>query len=699
MKRKFNPMLLLMGMLSTGFVALAQDVDEDLFTLSLEELMNVPINSASKRAETLFDAPLSSYTITKADIDKAGSTSIMEALRLAPGVIVREQTNGVYDIHIRGFDNVLRQSETYTTSNLATLVMIDNRPVFNHNLGGTFWEALPIDLNDVERIEIVRGPSAPLFGPNAVTGVINIITKRLNSNKTMVNANAQLGNRSTQIANTSIGKNFGKVSAIVSGNYQKRERFDDTYYRPSTNQFYTVGELNEIIPANPFSQSIINQYPDPGLAMERYGANAFVTIKAADQINFDISTGIQRAETQKIFLSNAFNGGMLFTNNKTETNYINVASTIYGLTLRTSYLTGYDNLALAASPNQYDYKVTDLSAEYAIGLGKVGNLVPGLSYQRSAYGDEAYVGEGLLFLNGEEVTISTSSAFVRTDLKPIESLRIIAALRVDRFSSPDDAYLAYELATTYKLNESNLIRAAITRSNSGSFIGNNFLNLSVPTANPGVSFLRSGNENLNLFRVDMIEFGYRSKLSKQVQLDIDVFQQKAENFTALILTSPVSQEFKNIPTTATQRGITLSLNIVPVEKLQFKPFITLQSTETSDLPSSYNDPAIDPSVTYSTTKNKNTPGFYGGYFLNYKVTKALNVNINGYYFGAHQQGATGLNDINGKVLVNAKVSYTINNVSIFLNGRNALNNNSREFFGADRTAGLYTAGLSYNLLK
>src|SRR5689334_10138079 len=112
----------------------AQENDPSYYDLSLEELMKVPISSASKKNETLFDAPLSSYTITQSDIKKAGSTSIMEALRLAPGVIVREQTNGSYDIHIRGFDNVLRHSETFTKTNLATLVMIDNRPVFNHNL-------------------------------------------------------------------------------------------------------------------------------------------------------------------------------------------------------------------------------------------------------------------------------------------------------------------------------------------------------------------------------------------------------------------------------------------------------------------------------------------------------------------------------------------------------------------------------------
>src|SRR6188768_1063761 len=201
--------LVLLCLLSSS-VVFAQETKteeggDDLYTLSLEELMNIPINSASKKDETLFDAPLSSYTITRADIDKSGATRIMEALRLAPGVIVREQTNGVYDIHIRGLDNILRTSEAYTKSNLTTLVMIDNRPVFNHNLGGTFWETLPIDLNDVERIEIVRGPSAPLFGPNAVTGVINIMTKR-SSAKRYVNANVQYGTPSTTIANAAFGK-------------------------------------------------------------------------------------------------------------------------------------------------------------------------------------------------------------------------------------------------------------------------------------------------------------------------------------------------------------------------------------------------------------------------------------------------------------------------------------------------------------
>ncbi len=98
----------------------AQDADS-LMNLSLEELMNIPIQSASKKKETLFDAPLSSYTISAAEIERSGANSIPEALRLAPGVIVREQTNGVYDVSIRGLDNLTRGDVSYSSSSSAML--------------------------------------------------------------------------------------------------------------------------------------------------------------------------------------------------------------------------------------------------------------------------------------------------------------------------------------------------------------------------------------------------------------------------------------------------------------------------------------------------------------------------------------------------------------------------------------------------
>src|SRR5580693_5240503 len=163
--------------------------------------MNVPIYSVSKSTESTFDAPLSSSVVTREEIRKAGCTTIMEALRLVPGVIVREQTNGNYTVDIRGLDNLPPNLGVYFMANSTTLVMIDERPVYNYLQGGTFWETLPVDLNDVERIEVVRGPAAAMYGPNAESGVINIITASAKKKGVYVVANGQYGNYNTGIAN------------------------------------------------------------------------------------------------------------------------------------------------------------------------------------------------------------------------------------------------------------------------------------------------------------------------------------------------------------------------------------------------------------------------------------------------------------------------------------------------------------------
>ncbi|MCU0382451.1 MAG: TonB-dependent receptor plug domain-containing protein [Cyclobacteriaceae bacterium] len=709
-----NLLLTALVLLASVTCLFAQDepAKQDIYELSLEELMNIPINSASKKSETLFDAPLSSYTITKAEIEKSGVTTIMEALRLAPGVIVREQSNGNYDIHIRGFDNILRNSEIYTRNNLATLVMIDNRPVFNHNLGGTFWEALPIDLNDVERIEIVRGPSAPLFGPNAVTGVINIITKRVEEGKTNVFATVQGGTQNTFIANSSVGRNFGKISAQASVNFQQRNRFDETYYLPDANDFFTVEELQQVFNAQP-NNTITNlkdQYPDPALAMNKWGANGIVQYKESEDINFELAFGTQQSEVQKVFLGNILAGEIPLTFNESKTSYLNVATKVKDFSFRGSFLTGNDNLSFATSPNRYDFSVTEANAEYTLKLGKTGTLVPGASFQSARYGDGDYKNAGLVFLNGEDATITTVSGFIRTDISPVKNLRVLAALRADKFSSHDDVYLAYELASTYKLNENNLIRFALTQSNSGSFIGNNDLNFIAPLPlGQGINLNRVGNENLDLFTVQMFELGYRVKVSKSLQFDLDGFVQKADQFSALLTserlspTIPLRQEFLNVPTAATQTGATFAVNFVPNEKIQIKPFLTWQKTETKNLPSSFNTEAVGTQigqpVTYSNSKHRATPSVYGGYYLQYNPVKNLSLNVTGYYMSAQTQYGDTDQEIDNIMLVNAKIAYQIKSVTVFVNGRNILNNDSRQFWGTDRAGSTWLAGLSFDLNK
>jgi iron complex outermembrane recepter protein len=699
--KKRSVTLLLLLQLSVSAFAQEQTQTEDLYELSLEELMNVPINSASKRDETLFDAPLSSYTITRSEIEKSGATSIMEALRLAPGMIVREQTNGNYDIHIRGFDNLLQYNEDFAKINSTTLVMINDRPVFNNNLGGTFWESLPIDLNDVERIEIVRGPSAPLFGPNAVTGVINIITRRF-EDKLSVTSSVQAGAPSMQLRNLSIGSKINdKFSVGASVNYQKRNRWETDYYSIANDNFdFTV---------NP------NNYPNQDVSMNKYGVNAFVGFKANDNISVDATLSTQEAEAQKAFSGTT---STVLTTNFIRYQSVNLQSKIYGATVRASHLTGRDNLNFNSAPSRYNQSVTELLGEYEIKLTENLQVVPGISYQQANFDDAEFVQDGTTFLNGKEVEVTTSSAFLRADFRPIKNLRLIAAGRYDKFSSPDDGYLAYEFATTYKLDDSNILRAAVTRSNSGSFGANNFIDLSVVVPNGGgpginINYIRRGNTNLELFTVKMIELGYRSQLSKSLQVDVDLFAQEASNLNGLVLKGPdgtftnglpnVIEEFSNIVTEAIQIGSSIAINFVPNDKIQVKPFVTVQKTRLENAYSEFNNQT----ATFSNKDHENTPSIYGGYYFNIRATEKLNINSSAYFFGAHRQydkadldDNSAAGDIKGKFLMNLKVSYAISNkFSVFVNGRNILVSDSREFYGTDMIGATFLAGLSVNFKK
>ncbi|MDQ6620188.1 MAG: TonB-dependent receptor [Pseudomonadota bacterium] len=140
----------------------------ELADLSLEQLADVIVTSVSRRRERLADAPASVYVITSEDIRRSRSTSIPEALRLAPNLDVARANVNQYAISARGFNNVLANK---------MLVLIDGRTVYTPLFSGVFWEAQGVMLEDIDRIEVISGPGATLWGANAVNGVINIITR------------------------------------------------------------------------------------------------------------------------------------------------------------------------------------------------------------------------------------------------------------------------------------------------------------------------------------------------------------------------------------------------------------------------------------------------------------------------------------------------------------------------------------------
>ncbi len=140
-----------------------------LKTLSLEQLSQLEVTTVSKKPEKAFQTPAAIFVITGDDIRRSGVTSLPEALRLAPGVEVARIDANKWSIGIRGFGSRLSRS---------VLVMIDGRTVYTPLFAGTYWEVQDTMLEDIDRIEVIRGPGGTIWGPNAVNGVINIITKR-----------------------------------------------------------------------------------------------------------------------------------------------------------------------------------------------------------------------------------------------------------------------------------------------------------------------------------------------------------------------------------------------------------------------------------------------------------------------------------------------------------------------------------------
>jgi iron complex outermembrane receptor protein len=163
--------LILNALLAAATTALAAEPQQvaDLADLSIEELGNIQITSVSKHAERLADAPASIFVITGEDIRRSGATRLAEALRLAPNLEVARASASSYAISARGFNNTIDNK---------LLVLIDGRTVYTPLFSGVFWDAQDVMLEDVERIEVISGPGAALWGANAVNGVINVITRR-----------------------------------------------------------------------------------------------------------------------------------------------------------------------------------------------------------------------------------------------------------------------------------------------------------------------------------------------------------------------------------------------------------------------------------------------------------------------------------------------------------------------------------------
>jgi len=149
-------------------VGFAQTKAPDLTRASIEDLMNIEITAVSHKEQRAGEVAAAAYVVTQEDIRRSGMTTLPELFRLVPGVQVAEINANKWAVSMRGFNSLFSEK---------MLVLIDGRTVYDRLNSGVFWESLDLPLDQIERIEVVRGPGGATWGANAVNGMINIVTK------------------------------------------------------------------------------------------------------------------------------------------------------------------------------------------------------------------------------------------------------------------------------------------------------------------------------------------------------------------------------------------------------------------------------------------------------------------------------------------------------------------------------------------
>lgn len=198
--------------------AYAAEIDpSDLLNLSLEQLSNIEVTSVSKKAEKESDAAAAIYVITKEDIKHSGATNIPDLLRMVPGVTVTQAGAHDWTVTARGGVNQFANK---------LLVLMDGRTIYSPLFAGVIWDEQDTMLEDIDRIEVIRGPGATLWGANAVNGVINIITKNAKDTQGGL-AVASAGNRVKGIGSVRYGTKLGDDSYVRT--YAKQTEYNSEF--------------------------------------------------------------------------------------------------------------------------------------------------------------------------------------------------------------------------------------------------------------------------------------------------------------------------------------------------------------------------------------------------------------------------------------------------------------------------------------
>lgn len=559
---------------------------DELFEL----IMNKNVQSASKKEESSFTSPLSTTVLTREEIRSFGVQSIEEAFRLIPGMIVTEKTNGNYDIHIRGLNFIPDNNWFLYSENSNTLLMVDGRIMHDYAMGALCLEHLPIAIEDIAQIEVIRGATSALYGANAVNGVINIITEKPNTESKIVSGSVSAGSHNSYLADFAIRKSYGKIAFGATANFQYRERNTDKMFVLPIDLQY-IAHDQQVLPANGTAMSmgqikaleaqglltdiskggyysvdeisniktfftcgstddngnqeffiydgiepespVTEMFPRPNVARDAKGFNGYLSYTPNEKVAINLSAGYQNSYIVSTPVGDEIT---TFNGRSSKTAYANLEASIFGIRLRGDYLQGPQHYSDGVPVFKEKVRKYGIAAEYDLNIGNL-SIRPGVSYNNMYYEDYDFYydyGNGPEKLSGylnPDATMDNFSASVRLDYQ-IDKLRLIGAFRTDKSNVPDKWTPSYQIVASYDINSDNFIRLTYSRGHRSAVLNNTMASFNFKRTNLSMpnEIEIIGNPEADLMEIDNFEIGYRLRPHSRVLLDLEVFYSQSKNY-------------------------------------------------------------------------------------------------------------------------------------------------------------------------
>lgn len=527
--------------------------------------------TASRRAQSSIEAPYATTVITSEEIHLSGVTSLVELLRRVPGAEVMQLGVGSANVSFRGFNQRLANK---------VLVLIDGRTEYQDFLGLTLWSALPVGLDEIERIEVIRGPGSALYGANAMLGVVNIITRTPGAGpRSVFNFTGGSGNRAAGSFLASGGQSRLKYRASVA--YEQSDKWSRDFADDRADFHSNAAES--------------------GLGLRAARGNLTTTYSFSRDVQVGASAGINRLYTE-----------------------------VYPLGLLRNYefdgLTAYGKSDLRAGPLKLKFFWNHLSTTAGPQYEPRGQRSLATKIESNMFDLEALFSRELKLAGTHQLFVGASgrlrrvswdyldgthqelhaAAFVQDEWRIFEPFRLVGSWRIDRHPLLDGGKPGFaqspRLSAVYIPFEGHALRASAATAfrEPTSLESYTQVRIPIPGVN-GASALTTGNTTLRPERIAAYELGYRGeRVGWGLEWDLALYQNEVKDLIVLSALEPIPagesydpvsetflrgrSSFQNEQGTYTARGGELGVRYSPIDRVDLRASTAVQSVTATGLP-------------------------------------------------------------------------------------------------------------------